>query len=72
MVIRDNGWHTGTGIQRTGRKSHCLEERRERGDGGAGGRSAVGDGGRAVVLLVPGAMARLFPSLKVHNLKACV
>ena len=43
------GWHTGPGIQWTGKKSYRLEEGEEVGDGGAGGLSAIGDGGQAAI-----------------------
>ena len=36
-------WHTGAGIEWTGKKSYCLEEGEEVGDGRAEGSSAIGD-----------------------------
>ena len=46
-IVQDNSWHTGTGIEWTGKKSHWPEV----GDSGAKGSSATGDGGQAVISL---------------------
>ena len=48
-VVQYNSWHTGAGIEWTGKKSYWLEE----GDGRAEGRSAIGDGGQAAISLTP-------------------
>ena len=32
-VVQDNSWHTGAGIEWTGKKSYWLEEGEEVGDG---------------------------------------
>ena len=52
-VVQYNSWHTGAGFERTGKKSYCLEDREEVGDGGAEGSSAIGDGGQAAISLKP-------------------
>ena len=46
-------WHTGAGIQWTGKKSYWLEEGEGVGDGRAEGLSAIGDGGQAAISLTP-------------------
>jgi len=45
-------WHTGAGIEWTGKKSYCLEEGEGVGDGVAEGSSAIGDGGQAEISLM--------------------
>ena len=46
-VIQHNTWHTGTGTERTGKKSYRMEEIEDVGAGRAEGSSAIGDGGKA-------------------------
>ena len=52
-VVQYNSWHTGAGIEWTGKESYCLEEGGEVGDGRAEGSSAIGDRGQAAVSLMP-------------------
>ena len=53
-VLQYNGWHTGTGIQSTGRKlPPSLEEGQKVGEGTADGPSATGGGGQAAISLMP-------------------
>ena len=52
-VVQYNSWHTGAGIEWTGKKSYCLEEGGEVGDGRAEGSSAIGDGGQAAISPMP-------------------
>ena len=52
-AVQYNSWHTGAGIEWTGKKSYWLEEGEEGGDGRAEGSSAIGDGGQAAVSLMP-------------------
>ena len=54
-MVQYNSWHPGAGIEGTGKKSYCLEEGEEVGDGRAEGLSATGDGGRAAMSLTPDA-----------------
>ena len=64
-------WHTGAGIEWTGKKSYCLEEGEEVGDGRAEGSSAIGDGGQAAISLMPetdGTHVRIFESLQFEGL----
>ena len=43
-IVQDNSWHTGTGIEWTGKKSYCLEEGEEVGDDRTEWSSAMKDG----------------------------
>ena len=52
-VVQYNSWHTGAGIEWTGKKSYLLEEGEEVGDGRAEGSSALGDRGQAAISLTP-------------------
>ena len=52
-VVQYNSWHPGAGMEWTGKSSHWPEEGEEAGDGRAEGPSAVGDGGRATLSLLP-------------------
>ena len=75
-------WHTGAGIEWTGKKSYCLEEGEEVGDGRAEGSSAIGDGGQAAMSLTPDIDRQrfwflagtrcAFTSLEARNLKVCM
>ena len=49
--VQDNSWHTGAGIQWTGKKSYWMEEGEEEGDGRAQRSSAIA--GQAVISLTP-------------------
>ena len=51
-VVPYNSWHTGAGMEWTGKKSYWLE-REEVGDGRAEGSSPIGDGKQAVISLMP-------------------
>ena len=51
-VVQYNSGHMGAGIQWTGKSSYWLEEV---GDGRAERSSTIGDGGQAVILLMPDA-----------------
>ena len=48
-----NSWHTGAGIEWTGKKSYWQEEGDEVGDGRAEGLSAIGDGGQGAISHMP-------------------
>ena len=52
-VVQYNSWHTGAGIEWTGKKSYWLDEGAEVGGGRAEGPSAIGDWGQAAVSLTP-------------------
>ena len=51
IIVQHNSWHTGAGIERTGKKSYWLEEGEEVAHGRAEGPSATGDGGEAAISL---------------------
>ena len=51
-VIQYTSWHTGAGIQRTGKRSYWLEEGEEAGEGRPQGSSAIGDTGQAAVKIL--------------------
>ena len=80
IVIQYNSWHTGAGIEWTGKKSYSLEEGEEVGDGRAEGSSAIGDGGQDAISLMPdvdGMHVHIFESLQlegsdVGDLLSCV
>ena len=70
-VVQYNSWHTGAGIELTGKKSYWLEEGEEVGDGRAEGLSAIGDGGQAAISLTPdvdgtGSGSLLEPDARSH------
>ena len=68
-VVQYNSWHTGAGIEWTGKKIYWLEEGEK--DGRAEGSSAVGDGGQAAVSLMPdinGTHVRIFESSQLEGL----
>ena len=60
-VVRYNSWHTGAGIEWTGKKSYWLEDGEEVGDGRAKGSSAIEDRGQAAISLKPD-----FDGMHVH------
>ena len=64
-VVQYNSWHTGAGIEWTGKMSYWLEEGEEVGDGRAEGLSTIGDRGQAAISLWPTLMEHMFASLKV-------
>ena len=66
-VVQYNSWHTGAGIEWTGKKSYWLEEGEEMGDGRAEGSSAIGDRGQAAVSLTPDVDGTGSGSLLYHN-----
>ena len=69
-VVQYNSWHTGAGIDWTGKKSYWREGGEEVGDGRAEGSSAIGDRGQAAWLdWHDWTCEHTFASLKVHNLK---
>ena len=50
-VVLYNSWHTGAGMEWTGKKSGGLEEEEGEGDGRAEGSSTIGDGGQVAISL---------------------
>ena len=42
-IVQHSSWHTGAGIEWTGKKRYWLEDWEEMGDGRAEGSSAIGD-----------------------------
>ena len=63
IVAQYNSWHTETGIEWTGKKSYCLEEGEEVGDGRTEWSSAMRDGGQVAISLTPvidGTQVRIF------------
>ena len=69
-VVPHSSWHTGAGIEWTGKRSYCLEEGEEVGDGRAGESSAIGDGEQAAIWLTPevdGTHVRIFESLQLED-----
>ena len=59
-VMQYNNWHTGAGIDWTGKKSYWLEEWKEVGDGRAEGSSAIGDRGQVHLMLMAQVLASFF------------
>ena len=53
LTVVQYSWHTGTGIEWTGKKSYWLDEEDEVGDGRAEGSSTIGGGGEAAIPLTP-------------------
>ena len=52
-VVQYSSWHTGAGIEWTGKKSYWLEEGEEVRNCRAEGLSAIGDGGHTTISLTP-------------------
>ena len=52
-IVQYKSWHTGAGIKWTGKKSYWLEKGVEEGDDRPEGLSAIGDGEKAAVSLMP-------------------
>ena len=70
LEMQYHSWYTGDGIEWTGKKSDCLEEGEEVGDGRAEGPSATGDGGQAAMSLTPdidGMHVHIFASLQLES-----
>ena len=51
IVVQYNSWHTGVGIVWTHKKSYCLEEGKEVGDGRTEALSVLRDRGQAAISL---------------------
>lgn len=65
-------WHTGAGTESISKRSYWLEEGEEVGDGRAKGLLAIGDGGQAVISIMPdadgtGSVSFYLPSWKKRS-----
>ena len=66
-VVQYSSWHTGVGIEWIG-NSYLLEEREEVGDGRPEWSSAIGDGGKAVLMPdTDGMCVCIFESLQLES-----